>query len=137
MPHSLYAAPSAKEEKVRLQFTRPAKFLFNSADLGSKAFSYIISIPNSFLHCDARHRPNESRSLVVLYPFFISFSRLSFIHVRLYPSVIYSAAILPVCHLRFYSYVICDFTVVLCALCLFIYSCRPFDCLVIRDPPYF
>jgi hypothetical protein len=40
---------SAKEEKVRSQFTRPAKSLFNSADLGSKAFSYVSATPNSFL----------------------------------------------------------------------------------------
>jgi hypothetical protein len=40
---------SAKEEKVRSQFTRPAKSLFNPAELGSKAFSYVSAIPNSFL----------------------------------------------------------------------------------------
>jgi hypothetical protein len=86
-PFALRRSDQQKEEKVRPQFTRPAKFLFNSADLGSKAFSYVSAIPNSFL----------SFSFLVLgfYPinrvrlsFYIRLSiihRALFVHLRLLP----------------------------------------------------
>jgi hypothetical protein len=38
-----------RSAKIISQFTCPAKSLFNSAELGSKAFSYVSAILNSFL----------------------------------------------------------------------------------------
>jgi hypothetical protein len=96
--HSGLSFARHRSAEVISQFDRPTKSLFDPAELGSKAFSYVKRESQFFFHCGARH---STQSIAFFRHFYIRLSiihRALFVHLRLLP---------------------------------------PFDCLVIRDPPYF
>jgi hypothetical protein len=116
-----------RSEKIISQFTRPAKYLVSTAELGLKAFSYVKRESRFFLHFGAQlpypinrvhlsfYIPFLSFLSLVCHLFICDFTRLSFIQLQFYPSVICDFTIMSSAILQwFYARFVCSF-----------YSCRP------------